>query len=268
MIHYIYRISNAGKQPKIKLDFATKEFCIENFIGVFGSKNLWILADNCTGDLIEYLQSKSLNIVETSTGNSKGMFHAISFAIKNFNEDDFVYFIEDDYIHIDGAADVLLSGLKIADYITLYDNVDYYGDYNNNSSLSPYSKKGGQFCRLFVTDKIHFRSAWSTTMTFAAKVSTLKEDLCVWKVITSGIFRNRYPYDLAAFISLTKAPLIPLLKSLKELKFLRTFILTLFLKSVRIFKKKRILAVPVPGYATHTDLIGLAPLQDWTNYKK
>lgn len=267
MIHYIYRISNAGKQPKIKLDFATKEFCLENFLKVFGSSNLIIIADNCTKDLVEYMHSKSLKVIETSTGNSKGVLYAINMAIQNFNPNDFVYFIEDDYIHIEGAADILQSGLSIADYVTLYDNNDYYGDYSKKSSLSPYSSHGGQHCRLYVTEKSHFRSAWSTTMTFAAKVNTLKEDLFTWKVITSGIFHNKYPYDFAAFLSLTKAPVWPLLKSMHEIKFIKSILLVIYLRLTRLFKKRRILAVPVPGYSTHADLIGLAPLKDWSSYK-
>jgi hypothetical protein len=67
----------------------------------------------------------------------------------------------------------------------------------------------------------------STTMTFAAKVKTLKEDEEILRKYTSG----SYPRDFEMFLELRD--------------------------------KSRSLITPIPGYATHGETAWLSPLTDW-----
>lgn len=88
-------------------------------------------------------------------------------------DDDLVYFVENDYLHLDGWVDkvreLAVSGIA-CDYISLYDHQDKY-DGAMYADLS---------AKLFATPSQHWRTAPSTCGTFMVKRKTLMEDLDVW----------------------------------------------------------------------------------------
>ena len=78
----------------------------------------------------------------------------------------------------------------------------------------------GEICHVRRIKNQHWRSSISTTMTFASKVKTLKEDMQIFKTICEGRF---HPNDHQIFIDL------------KE-------------------KNNRNLFVSIPGFAFHADI--------------
>ena len=218
-IKVYYRISDAGNPKKIKLDFATKLNCFQNALASFPNSNFIVFADNCTPELLSSLKQFNFEVIELSLGNSKSFMYAVDYAIKNENEDEIVYFLEDDYLHIGQNETYLTEALTKADYTTLYDHPDYY-NHPVHEGLR----------EVFLTNSSHWQIVKSTTMTFAVKVKTLKNDYFIWQLACS----RPCPKDFLAF------------------KFLRLF-------NVLRFRKNRKLATPIPGRSTHAEVDFIAP---------
>lgn len=238
-IKYLYRISDAGN-PKPKLHVATKMNCLDNFIKEF-KNNLYVFADNCSEETLQAIKSRGINPVVIALGNSNSWRYIVQAAIKNFNENSFVYLVEDDYLHLPGSLTALQQGLAVADYVTLYDHPDKYSD-ENGSSPNPQVTQGGELSRVIRTSITHWKQTNSTTMTFATKVKTLKEDQDIWWRFT----KDALPDDFHAFQTLLNGDAA---------------------KGKNTPAKKRTLISPLPGFATHAELAYLAPLTQWHSIK-
>ena len=137
-----------------------------------------------------------------------------------------VYFLEDDYLHKEGSQKVLESGFDLGmDYVTLYDHPDKY--LNPIEGGNPYCEGRAEFTRVYLGEYSHWKLTNSTTMTFAAKVKTLKEDEGILRQWTAG----EHPHDFQMFGDLQK--------------------------------KGRRLVSSIPGYATHGETRWLTPLTNW-----
>jgi hypothetical protein len=149
--------------------------------------------------------------------------------IANIDEfdDEVVYFLEDDYLHLDGSRTALLEAIDRADYVTLYDAPDKYVPARMGGN--PYIEDdGADPTRVILTKSRHWRLTNSTTMTFATRVKTLREDNDVWKQFTEG----NHPHDFQAFLALRA--------------------------------KGRALLSPIPTLSTHCEPAWAAPLVDWS----
>lgn len=210
----IYRISD-NSYKKIKLPCCTKTLCLDNFLDCF-KKIDYVIADNCSDKTIEYLNEKKLNVLKTNLGNAGSFMHSLEIAMsQDVNEEEIFYFVEDDYIHnsyCKNLSEVIESGLNFADYVTLYDHPDKYSD----------KYDFGEICKVRNVKKQHWKNSISTTMTFAAKVKTLKQDYDIFYNICHGEF---HPNDHEIFLDLKN-------------------------------KKNRNLYVAIPGLCVHADLSG------------
>ena len=217
----IYRISdnNGGntKIPTIK-----KKDCLLNFIEVFGLDNLLIIADNVTQETLKFIKGFTQNIKITNLGNSQSFMAAVDEALKTA-DDNIVYLIEDDYLHFRGSDKILIEGLDKADYVTLYDHADKY----MKDGPNPYVENGGEDTKVILTSSTHWKYTNSTTMTFASRVSTLRED-----------------YDIINYFCKGKIPL--------DFQMFRAF----------VNSRKRTVLSPIPGMSTHCDG-NLSPLINW-----
>lgn len=237
MINYIYRISDKSND-KIKLPNASKMHCLDNFISVFGLDNLTVILDNCEEKTLAEVKARNIkNIIETNLGNKGSCLFAIDYALGHFNEDDFVYFVEDDFLHLPEALKLLKEGLEISDYVTLYDHPDKYVNRKDGGD-NKYISNGGELTRVLITKSSHWKMTNSTVMTFAVKIKTLKEDYYIWK---------KFP----AQSWLAWQRLQPL-----ELKFK-------FLHILSGGRSVRKLISPIPGRSTHCEIKYLSPFVDW-----
>lgn len=182
MIKIFYRISD-GSYKKDKLPCANKEVCLRNFIDCFSNSDITFIADNCNKETISICNQYEGRIIETNLGNAQSAMRAIELAIEEVQDDDIVYFIEDDYLHNPkyNCSELIVEGLNYANYVTLFDHPDKY--------MSEYDY--GEETKVYKTRHSHWKHSISTTMTFAAKVKELKEDYSIWEKHTS----NQHPND-------------------------------------------------------------------------
>ncbi|MDB4902140.1 MAG: hypothetical protein JWQ63_1421 [Mucilaginibacter sp.] len=266
MLYTLYRISDKGNK-KNKLKHADKLYCIKNYINVFGKENLVVFADNCYDETIANLNSLGLQIIELAgLGNALSFMAILDYAINKFSDDDHVYFLEDDYLHLNNAKQVLLEGFEIADYVTLYDSPDKYIDYKKGG-YNHYVSGNGEECKVFITQTSHWKITNSTTMTFACQVKTLKEDYKVWSFYKTQDYLAfqklaGYPLKFSSDLQVLKNKLSEVtstnLKSYKK----RLTIICHYYKN-KFHTPKRTLIVPIPGKATHVEVEYLTPLTDW-----
>lgn len=223
----IYRISDTGYQ-KEKPDYISNQNCFENALRTFNKANWWVIADNVGDETSGFLHSKLKTIEHVSVGHGAGTFNlALNIAL-NLPDNEIVYFLENDYLHKPEADKILEDGFDLGfDYITLYDHPDKY--LNPFEGGNPFCSGRAEDTRVYLGEYCHFKLTNSTTMTFAAKVKTLKEDESILRKWT----KDTHPYDFQMFM---------------ELK-----------------QKGRRLASSIPGYSTHGETQWLTPLTNWKN---
>jgi hypothetical protein len=253
MMHIYYRISDKGN-PKEKLDHADKISCLKNAIREFGSESFNIIADNCTAETIGGIRTLGLSIEETSLGNSASFMHMLDRILAERSDDELVYLLEDDYLHLPGSRIALEEAFAIGDYVTLYDHPDKYK--LDKDGGNPLNWKGMHTTKVYVTNTSHWRETDSTTMTFACRVGTLRADYDVWKRYT----HSRNPDDFHGFMTLSQKSLMDAIAFLvrrrkKECK--------LILLNWILGRKMRIVLSAIPAKATHAEIAWLAPVVDW-----
>lgn len=191
-----YRICDQG-YPKIKPDYITKENCLKNAVREFPLEKVkWtVVADNVCDEtykmICRYIPENQVRRV--SVGHGAGTFRLVyGEAIKN-KPDDFIYFLEDDYLHLPGSYDVLIEAAKCnyADYYTLYDHPDKYG----RNSPNPFVTTEGEKSVVYWCRNHHWKVTNSTTMTFAAFVDVLRDDQKTFWRWTE----TKHPYDFHIF---------------------------------------------------------------------
>lgn len=221
-----YRLSDKGRRNG-KPYYINYKNCFENFCKHFDKSIITMIADNCEEDTINYLKTilREDQIIQTSLGNSGAFCHALKLSIDECNDNDIVYLVEDDYLHCENSQKILEEGFVHSDYVTLYDHPDKYMD---GGWPNPHVWSGAEDTRVFLTETSHWKLTNSTTMTFAAKVKTLKEDYDIMlKYCTEKI-----PGDFQMFTEL-------------------------------INDKKRKLVSCIPGKSTHGQLPWFTPLVKW-----
>ena len=195
-----YRISdNSYKKPK--LIGATKEACLTNFCIAFQDvifanmlekkkPPLTIIADKCSDETLVTLRQTGLPLIETNHGNAGSFKAALEMALADNQDDELVYFCEDDYLHLQNSPKLLQEGIKRSDYVTLYDHPDKYTRLYD----------GGEMSKVIKTASSHWRYTISTCMTFGTKIKTLREDKAIWDEFIS----DDHPHDHFIFKKLSE----------------------------------------------------------------
>lgn len=229
----IYRISDAG-YSKVKPEYINNESCLKNALSVFPwTEYDWsIIADNVseeTNNMIQKYISRD-HISYVSVGHGAGTFNLALDEALQYNDNEVVYFIENDYLHKQGADFILMQAFETIkpDYATLYDHPDKY--LPSSMGGNPYvDVDGGEVTKVYCSGDCHWKLTNSTTMTFAANVKTLKEDESILRKWTS----ESHPDDFQMFLELRE--------------------------------KGRTLVSSIPGYSTHGETAWLSPATNWSN---
>jgi len=224
----IYRISDAGYN-KIKPEYINNENCLANATKVFKDAKWSVIADNVsesTENMIrKYVTEDSINWV--SVGHGAGTFNLALDEALTYDDDEIIYFIENDYLHKPKSLTVIEEGFELgASFVSLYDHPDKYMSPERGGN--PYCQGGAEDTRVYLTNNCHWKITNSTTMTFAAKVSTLKRVEPILRKWTSG----EHPHDFDMFLELRQ--------------------------------NNELLITPIPGYSTHGETAWLTPLTDWS----
>lgn len=248
----IYRISDKGN-PKAKLPNGGKDECLLNAIESFGRENIYVIADNCNQETVAKLKAWGLAVELTSNGNTGTFKYIINEVLEKYNDDEYVYLLEDDYLHLPGAKEILLEGLQIADYVSLYDHPDMY-TLHEEGGANPFYHRGGGKCQVYLTAHSHWRTTVSTTMTFAARVKTLKEDREIWNTINIG----NIPKDFYSFVVLTKQRDADDFTYMQQQQ--QSTLIELMRYNMGAAHPDRKLISALPAKATHTEIGLVAPL--------
>lgn len=226
----IYRISDSGYN-KVKPPYINNEACLKNAVKVFSyTKHSWlIIADNISEQTNTMIQRyiPEGNIMHVSVGHGGGTFNlALDKALESV-DDTVVYFLENDYLHKLNSDEIIVEGLHLgASFVSLYDHPDKY--LSPSQGGNPYCEGGAEDTRVYLTKSTHWKITNSTTMTFAATVSTLKRTEETLRKYTQG----SYPEDFKMFLHLRE--------------------------------QGELLITPIPGYSTHGEALWLGPLTDWS----
>jgi len=209
----IYRISDAG-YSKVKPDYVNNENCLKKFCNVFFDHihNIIVLADNCSEPTLDMIKKyiDPINIEKVSVGHGAGTFNlALDKALK-FEDNEVIYFVENDYIHLQGSPKIIKEALDLgASYVTLYLHPDkFIPSYQGGNP--EVDDDGGYTTKIYRGKTQLYGMFNSTTMTFASTVKTLKEDEATLRKYTN---QGHYPDDYKMFLELRekgKALLCPL----------------------------------------------------------
>lgn len=226
----IYRISDVGYN-KVKPDYINNETCLKNFCNMFFDYiyDIRVIADNCSETTLNLIKRyiDPINITTVSVGHGAGTFNLALDAALKYNDDEVVYFVENDYLHKSYAPEIIQEGFDLgASFVSLYDHPDKYLDPSRGGN--PYCEGGAEDTRVYLTKSCHWKITNSTTMTFASKVATLRRVESTLRKWTNG----SYPDDFKMFMELRE--------------------------------QNELLITPLPGYATHGETAWLAPLTDWS----
>lgn len=166
MIKYYYRIhEKCGTSSSIPN--VSNETCLNNFIKSISSPvNLKINIDSSNEEFKNLISTIHPTITETSLGNGLSFLKVLNDAINENEDEDIIYFVENDYLHLPNIDDYIIDGFKTgATFVTLYDHLDKYTHPNYNDLKS----------KIILGNMCHWRTTPSTCMTFASKVKTLKK---------------------------------------------------------------------------------------------
>jgi hypothetical protein len=225
----IYRISDAGYN-KVKPDYINNENCLKNFCNVFSNhiSDINIIADNCSESTLNMIKKyiDPINIEKVSVGHGAGTFNLALDKILKLNDNEIIYFVENDYLHKPESDKIIKEGFDLgASFVSLYDHPDKY--ISPNQGGNPYCEGGAEDTRVYLTNSCHWKITNSTTMTFASKVSTLKRVEHILRKWTN----TTHPNDFQMFLELRD--------------------------------QNELLVTPIPGYATHGETAWLSPLTNW-----
>lgn len=223
----IYRISDSGYN-KVKPDYIGNEQCLKNATETFKNADWSIIADNCSPETLTMIEEiTDCNIEIVSVGHGAGTFNLALDEALQYDDDEIIYFIENDYLHKPNSQKIFEEGFTLgASFISLYDHPDKYLPPSQGGN--PYCQGGAEDTRVYLTDSCHWKITNSTTMTFAAKVKTLKRTEEILRKHTN----TTHPNDFNMFLELRE--------------------------------KNELLITPLPGYSTHGETAWLSPLIDWS----
>ena len=188
--------------------------------------NYTIIYDEFYGGIEKTFLAREKNVEIVNHGSECESFLSTLDLVqsRNFDDDQIIYFLEDDYLHRPGWCDVLLEGFTVdnASYVTLYD-FDFF-------------ITKGILSEIFFTKSTHWRAVPATTNTYACRYKTLLEDLDVHKKYSSE-------------------------KAIKEedgFHFSKDYD-----KFWELKDKQRFLISSIPGWSTHCDFNHLSPIVNW-----
>jgi len=164
----------------------SRKSCFKSFANnILPIKILFDCQDNeAVPNIHKYIVANdNIELIRQNCGSGAASYlAALDLALSYKDEYQYVYFIEDDYMHKKGWENILLEGLDLgADYVTLYDHPDKY-NYREYPTLRSH---------IYFTGQTHWREIPSTTDTFACSIKTLAEDIDIHREFSTGVSISR-----------------------------------------------------------------------------
>jgi hypothetical protein len=172
-INIFYRHYNtASDDSPYRPSWFSYEKCFSNLLQTiknYPNVNLTVMMDGNKQNT--FLEKYDVDVYEFKGGSdANSFFETVKYAKnKNIEENDLIYFLENDYIHIDNWVEKLIdlfSTFQGLNYVSLYDHNDKY-------FLPIYEDLTS---KIFTTDKHHWRTTPSTCGSFIINKKLLDED--------------------------------------------------------------------------------------------
>ena len=164
--HCQFSSNSANKE---RPDWFDREKIFDSFKKTFTDQIRYTAFYDTLNGTEHFIFNKNVSIIETKGGSEAKSFNNLLNYVydQNFQDEDIIYFVEDDYLHLEGWVDIMLQGFNDigADYYTLYDHPDKY-------YLPMYEELQS---KIIATKNTYWRTIPSTTCTFACKFKTFKK---------------------------------------------------------------------------------------------
>jgi hypothetical protein len=175
MLRIYQRHCNFSNQSahKPRPDWFNREKIFDSFISTLDERvDYTAFHDSGNGEIKDhFLNGKDVKKVSMFGGNDAQSFlNVLNYVIEQkYDDNDIIYFLEDDYLHLPGWINIMLEGFEYigADYYTLYDHPDKYGPTSYPMLYEDLTSK------IFATPNIHWRTTPNTTNTYACYYKTL-----------------------------------------------------------------------------------------------
>lgn len=179
-IHIYYRHTTNNNINQFRPEWFNYEHCFVNFLNTIKRRDNIKLTLALDGDIENDFTKNykdSFELFQINNNSSLISWRELLEYIKDKNipDDDIIYFVENDYLHIKTWVDEitsLYSTYSNLTYISLYDHNDKYIDLRYSLLSS----------KIICTDTIHWRTTPSTCGTFMINGKTFKEDYDIWSI--------------------------------------------------------------------------------------
>ena len=169
---YSHNSDNTTKLDKVRPKGFTQELVHKNLKRTSSKYNLditYLLDVKYRNGKTHFLEKDQTNkIVEHTGGTDATSFTNLLNYVRDLklNKDDIVYFVEDDYFHLDDWPTIMVDAFEIpqVDYVTLYDHNDKYGILHVYDTL---------LSKIYCGKQSHWRTIPNTTNTYAMRFMTL-----------------------------------------------------------------------------------------------
>jgi hypothetical protein len=175
-IHIFYSHYNVeGKGYKYRPSWFDYESCFKNFLSTIKDKNidLHLVMDGKVDNnwIGKYRQHYILHEIEGGSNEKavKTMYNIVKSIGDNIANNDLIYFVENDYLHVDGWVEKIINLFSIynnLDYVSLYDHGDKYFHSNYDDLVS----------KIFISSTHHWRTIPSTCGSYITTKQTFMED--------------------------------------------------------------------------------------------
>ncbi|MVO10615.1 hypothetical protein GOQ30_15685 [Flavobacterium sp. TP390] len=243
-VHNAPRPFDLDKKTLIKICFKSLYNSLKDY-----DYTITVLGDNLSDEMKQFFSKFDLKLIEGVYGNDKSIRETIKIA-EQFNDDEWVYFCEDDYLHKPEAFQYIIDLIKNKERIvpgkikikqllrkreiTLLSIKRFFSkpnliihpcDYPDRYNLKYLSKNF-----IYHTDLCHWRQITDTTFTFVMQVKDVKKKK---KVLLKSSYRANDRY-------------------LSKKMYGRSF-----------FFKKFLCLSPLPSLSTHMHVETMSPLVNW-----
>lgn len=262
-LHTIYR-SAPGDNRKGRPEFYSKDAALRSFVSALEQAppgdRVFVNDGPVAENRVSLMRAVGEVVALPGVGNCRSFRACVGIAeMRDWSDNDLVYFVEDDYLHLPKALSCLAvaaSATPSADYFTLYDHPD-----------KDRLVRHRLFRSVNQTTRVVGRHTWmparSTCLTFGARLGALREDAWVFHLCS----RFDPPADYAIWAILGGRGVsygVPrLLKPRCRRPQTRLIIRGWLTKDRRPAPRK--LYGPSPSLATHIEDDMLAPGVDWAH---
>jgi hypothetical protein len=173
-IHIFYRHYDIeGTDNKFRPHWFNFEKCFVNLLDTIQGKNvdLHLIMDGSIDNnfIKKYKDKYTLHSVKV--GSDYGSYLETYKYIKtlNINDNDLIYFLENDYLHVEGWVE------KIVDLFSTYDNLNYVSLYDHGDKYF-HPNYDNLVSKIFVSNTHHWRTMISTCGSYVISKKIFEED--------------------------------------------------------------------------------------------